>query len=532
MVASLGKGAIMRRDLAIGLALVCALAGDGHADGECTLPAGSSGTMAKRGSQCVLLSDVTLAGPFRVASFMHLNCQGHRILPIAPGSGTPPGDVSSNPEVALVLDRGVHDAKIQNCLIGGADGETGTSFDFAIVGRSSSGAKIMSNTINYRYFGIKLVNVDDTMVIGNTLNQFHPGGIGVILQGDSDGNRVIGNRIKRVPAGAPTARRTEPGRLGGAGAANAFGIQVLTARGSAVTPSVIAGVLEMVPQSPDHEPLNEDNLIDGNSIDMNRGSAATLPENAEAARGISLVDFATRTGVYNNDVINSQHGLGVNINPVGSSTQGSTRSIPGSCSGGSGAGRPCGSNGDCFLGAPFYTDTVAGTCVGATSVASDPYPHDSVVEGNTVTNAGTGLSISASRGVTLRGNTVQGCTIGIALIGPGLDAGTLVTRNTLTDNLRGLTLGTLLAGMEPPPASFGARVLLNDITDSSVQAVGKGAGYLLPSELSWLSEGNYWGRDTCPGFTGADTPDPGLIADSHAFITPVAGSGTGTQCPP
>ena len=70
--------------------------------------------------------------------------------------------------------------------------------------------------------------------------------------------------------------------------------------------------------------------------------------------------------------------------------------------------------------------------------------------------------------------------------------------------------------------NFGARVFLNDFTNSTIRAVGVLGPYTLPTNLSWDGVGNYWGHTVSPCFISADTPIPGLIEDLHPFCAPVA----------
>jgi hypothetical protein len=166
----------------------------------------------------------------------------------------------------------------------------------------------------------------------------------------------------------------------------------------------------------------------------------------------------------------------------------------------------------------------------------DPRPRDTVIENNVVINSVDGISAQTALGLlTIRGNSVSGATRGMNLGGSALNIGTLVTRNSLSNNGNGLFLtNPVTANLGPSATSFGAQVTLNDFTLSSLRAIGKNgslptAGYTLnPTELSSLLQGNYWDR-TCAdsdgfrefGLTGADSP-AAFIIDSHPYGQSVA----------
>jgi hypothetical protein len=501
-----------------------------------------------QGDQCVLVGDLTLSAPLGLASYTHLNCQGHRILPATAGSGAPPSAVSSVPEVAVYVDRDVVGVKIQNCLIGGDDGDLANAFDFGIWVRDSKRGdgprprtKILANTVNARFVGIGLSRSDDVLVDANHINLMNPGSVGIHIGGDSDGNHLRKNTIRRMTTAVPTQRKPAPG-FPPSGNATAMGILVSTARASAVNQSIIAGVLSQTPQIAGCLPLNEDNVIEGNTVDMNRDPV--MPAGVVIQTGIVAMDFAMRTAVRGNAVDNAVRGLTLNTSANPATL---ARSLAGTCVGGSGAGRWCGSSADCFLPAPRYTDTVAGTCSGAAATApsNDPVPHDTIFEDNVVSGSFEGASIQTGIGLVLRGNTFQDSeTNGVSLGGHALSATTLVTRNIIDNQRTGLTLvhPTIPRFGEALPGEFHAVVTLNDITGSSVQAIattslGLPVGYLLPTELSANAQGNHWGR-TCAddagfreaGQVGADSPAE-LIVDSHPYGVSVATTPAGSLPP-
>jgi hypothetical protein len=163
------------------------------------------------------------------------------------------------------------------------------------------------------------------------------------------------------------------------------------------------------------------------------------------------------------------------------------------------------------------------------STTAENRPRDILLDNNVVSQAATGISALAVVGLTLTGNIVNGSTSGLSLGASALSSGTHATRNMLSDNGIGLLLTTVAANQGPLVTSFGAQWTLNDVTGSSVRAIGRSAAYdLSPTELSTLMRGNYWGR-TCfdaEGFrefelAGADSP-AAFIVDSHPYGQSVA----------
>ena len=509
----------------------------------------------QQGDLCVLDGDITIAAPLRLESFTHLHCRGHRILPITPATGTPPAATTSVPEVAIVVDHDTYGVTIEDCLIGGDAGDVSHGFDFGIYvrgaklareGRAGTGrnarlkTRIKGNTINARQTGIGLAGADNVTVSENHLYMANPGCAGVEIGPDSDGNRVTNNTIARISnVSPPSPRKRAPG-FPPVTPATAMGILVSSNRATPVFQSIVDGVLFQTPQVLGCIPLNEDNVIEGNTVDMNRAPGA--PVGVVIHTGIVVMDFAMRTDVRGNTVKNGVRGLTVNT----SSTPTLERAIAGVCVGGSGAGRPCGVDADCRMFAPMYTDTVAGQCSGAGVAAptNDPVPHDTLIEGNRLVGSYEGASIQTGIGMTIRKNTIVDSDIdGISLAGHALSNATLVTRNVITS-----ATGPALQLVHPMvrrfgilyPPDFQAQVTLNDFTVQASPAIVLSSivtppespplipGYFLPSELSSNLRGNYWGRACADddgfrefGQPGADSP-AAFVIDSYPFGQSVA----------
>jgi len=197
---------------------------------------------------------------------------------------------------------------------------------------------------------------------------------------------------------------------------------------------------------------------------------------------------------------------------------------PGKCSGD--ANRYCATDADCKIAG--VDSAGKGVCAGVTTQRIDARAKNSVIEENNLIGPFTTDAISASGTVnaTIRRNVIHGggSERGIAIRSYALETAT-VTGNAIDGTAMGLFLDHTNNGDSSvdPAAGFGASVFLNDVTASTVRAIGVTNGYKFASELSVGGEGNYWGH-TCAegGFWDRDTPDAVLIRDSHPFGVPVA----------
>jgi hypothetical protein len=223
----------------------------------------------KKGSQCVLAADVTLAETLDVASFTKLNCQGHKLMPTTLGSGFGSSRVASVPEVAMVL-HGAFGAMIQNCVIGG--------FDFGVVIvdekvseeiKADPGAlalmqnKILSNEITSRYQGVAILKGDNNAIKDNKITFTSGGGIGVVIQRDSDLNQIRNNKVTgfgTIPEPVPFFPNQTP----------IFslnnGISVFQPSALTLFNILLEGTLIQLPYVPGNVP--EDNVIEGNEIQL------------------------------------------------------------------------------------------------------------------------------------------------------------------------------------------------------------------------------------------------------------------------
>src|SRR5262245_22009009 len=287
----------------------------------------------KRGRQCMLEHDVILTATLHLRSFTHLNCHGYTITPAVVGTGTGTTE-RSQPEVAILL-REAYGVKIHNCII--------DEFDFGIFALKSKVSEqdthdprtlselqntILGNTINARFTPISLMSVDNTHVADNLLTYNRNGGVGLMVQRDSDRNRITNNRITGNLALAGVVR--VPGPMTPPDGSNpvftAGGAAVLIAQVAGPEPALFNAVIENTLYQLDatdsavpNEDFTADNLVEGNTITFfqgtNDGIALALPQ---------------RTILRNNTITGAINGMraGIQTGP-----NGFRRLFPGACSG-------------------------------------------------------------------------------------------------------------------------------------------------------------------------------------------------------
>jgi nitrous oxidase accessory protein NosD len=466
-----------------------------------------SGTRATAAA-CVLDADLVLTESIELGPFTKLDCRGHRILPAMAGSGTTAATyVPSFPALAIAITGG-RGVVVRNCAIG-ADG---ARFDFGILALNSkdagkSGHRIHNNEIHARDSAVTFLRVDDAIVNDNVITWTN--GLGISFARDSDRNRV-NNNVMSSPGAPLAAYRVAPGGPFGNDFDDAISLTSLHLQ--PLLNLVIGGKLYQFPNSEDGVyPSNEDNLIEGNHLSLPGPSAG------KAHEGVLVATNATRSRVVGNTIA----GAGTGIRLAGlMPAQPVTR--PARCS--EEPERFCLADADCFI--PGVDAAPVGACPSPIAEVRDLRARDTVVEGNTFLGP-FNATAAARRAAIFGGNGTVGAVIrGNRIYGTGTEAGLSLTGETLQSSLvtgnvvQGASFGLLL--QQSNAAIFGARVFRNDITGSTVRAVGVLGTYTLLTELSWDGAGNYWGHSTPPCFNSSDTPIPGLIQDSHPFCAPVA----------
>ena len=470
-----------------------------------------AGTRAHSRS-CVLDSDLELHEPLVLESFMTLNCRGYRLRPVLPGTGTTPETyVPSVPPlaVAIIGDRGVD---VRNCRIG----EEGRRFDFGIIAVNAkdagpSGHRIHDNEISARDAGITLLRVDDARLNDNVITWSN--GFGIALLRDSDRNRINDNVLSSAGA-PPAAIRFVPD--GPFRSASDEGIFVVAQYPQPLFNLVLAGRLYQFPNFENGSyPGNDDNVIEANQLFLPGSSVG------KAHGAIEVGGNSTRTRVVGNAV----HAAGYGIRFAGGMAA-QPLSRPGVCLSPAGTlPRHCAADADCFI--PQIDETPLGTCSGLVSDVRDLRARDTLAEYNTL--VGPFNSTTTMRAGIFGGNaTVGGIIRHNRILGTGIEpgitlAGNMIQSGVVTGNVvHGASVGLLL--QQGRATSFGAQVVLNDITGSTSRAVGVTGPYNLPTELSSNGVGNFWGHAIPPCFRVSDTPVPGLIEDSAPFCVPVAAS--------
>lgn len=469
-----------------------------------------SGTR-EHASGCVLDADLVISDSLELPSFTRLNCRGHRILPVSAGSGSTPGSyVASVPALAIAItgERGVD---VDNCIIG----EDGVRFDFGIIAMNSKNAgkfghHIHDNQIHARDSAITFLRVDDAKVNDNVITWTN--GFGISFARDSDRNRV-NNNFMSSPGSPPAPYRLVPGGTFG----NDFDVAVSLASFH-VQPLfnlVIGGKLYQFPNSEDGDyPSNEDNIIQDNHLSLPGSSQG------KGHGGIYVATNATRSRVIGNTV--TEAGIGIRLAGL---TQAQPVPRAAQCVDADGQATPrfCQTSADCFI--PGIDAAPLGTCPQLVTDVRDLRARETVVEDNTLfgpfnsTDPVRRAAIFGGNGTVggfIRGNRIYGTGIepGITLAGPMIQTGQVIG-----NIVQGASFGIML--QQGNATSFGARVYLNNITGSTVRAIGVFGTYTLPTELSWDSVGNYWGHAIPPCFKSSDTPIPELIQDSYPLCAPV-----------
>ncbi len=188
--------------------MVTGVSGGNASESACQPP-----TVSQAG-KCVLTKDAFLQSTLEIRSNTTLDCKGHTIRPKKPGliddAFTPKNEFKPpKPGVAVFLNH-AYKANVQNCNIQGFDFGI-LSFNAKRQGEPPQGNKIRNNTINARARGIYLLNVDDHLVVDNTVRYLSEWGHGILVDMDSDNNQIIGNTITNAEERYPGFIQDVPG---------------------------------------------------------------------------------------------------------------------------------------------------------------------------------------------------------------------------------------------------------------------------------------------------------------------------------
>jgi parallel beta-helix repeat protein len=504
----------------------------------------------ERGNQCVLQEDVVLEETLVLASDTKLNCRGHKLTPAAAGVLDEPRTSEnefqpSKPELAILINE-ANSVTIQNCNIKGFDFgilsiKTKTPEDLkdnhGAVGQLSN--KILQNNINVRTTGIYLLQSDNTLIAGNRITYHSVGGRGIVLQLNSDRNKITENTILSTDSASTGQVRRLPGGPTVGGIAD-NGIQTLQSTPFTSLLNIIIndGLIQVgtpgALQDPEDAFRLDNNLIERNtlvdiggvlstcSLDPDTpcsmdtpcpmGKGTCLLKEVNAFAGIQT-NFGSANTIIRKNIL---RGWAVGISFGGGSSVRLEGGKQGTCS--LDSSRLCSTNADCTFESDRFGNK--GTCNGAEPVTVDGQSMNMLAEGNIILGSILGgIHLGQTVDSTVRGNIIKGPTDrGINLFNDAIVSGT-VERNTISGSKNGIALRAGRATF------FGAKIRLNDITGYS-NAVLTLEDYNLSSELSVEGKGNYWGLP-CPGF------DPTIVRkengeinlkviDSHPYDQPVA----------
>jgi nitrous oxidase accessory protein NosD len=455
---------------------------------------------------CVLTEDRTLNKALRLSSGMTLDCKGHRLVPTKAGkeaSQTKPSTPSV--PVAGIFLNDVSGVTVQNCVIDG--------FDFGVVitnGKGKNGNNIQDNTISSLNHGVTIIQSDNNLVGGNTIQFRSRGsGAGVFVWQDSDFNHVEKNTITSPSTSSVFPSPGYPGGKDIALGGGFSGEELADPDGPRSVTGLTGGsgiALFSFHQIPDfkieetalqfvRDPKNraESNLLEENNITI-KGN----PNEKTYSAPIDIGSYQKGTIIRKNILMEGDYGM--RLAPVE----------------------------DIVFGLPF---------------TEEDYSRNILIEDNHVEGKfSTGIiNLRNVINSTVRGNFIRttggNSETGIVVAGPALES-TTVTRNHIDSIKTGIRLSR--RNFEGQIAQFyGAKIFLNDFTNSE-QAISLGSNYNFTTELSvddkgnicgpgsTNCQGNYWER-TCAdseGFREFGQPNPdspsSLAIDSHPYGVPVA----------
>ena len=483
-------------------------------------------TVAEAG-QCVLRGDAVLTETLRLQSGTKLNCKGHGLTPAASGVLDDPRTVAnefqpSQPELAILLQR-AYDTKIQNCRIEGFDfgilvAETKASGDSPDTGQAQN--KILANTIDVRTNAVTLLKSDRVLVADNQLTYAAERGRGVVVEFDSDNNRVINNTITSTDAASTgLVRLYSGGALVPDSQTAVMDNEIHILQATRPLQNVVVGgelmqFVSLNPQATDLEDSgrSDHNLIEGNTI-ADRGVGDTcsrdpgtpcLSNGDCVGKGSCLlklnsgVAFNFRAGdsTIHANSISGRMNRGISF--AGTATVSTLNFTPGICS--LDAFRLCIDSSDCNLAG--FDQSPKGTCVGAAS---------GTVNGNTVRQLAEGNSLAGTFDTALfAGNTSDFAFRSNIVEGGGATASAINLQSTALNGVvqRNVVNGVGIALFLRRPSALTWMISLNDFT-GYLTSVRTTNDYNLPTDLG----GNYWGLP-CPGF------DPNLVRYENGFINP------------
>ncbi len=476
--------------------------------------------------QCVLHSDATLSDTMWLTSGTHLNCQGHRLTPAAPGVLDNPRTTAnefqpSRPELALFA-RNAYDVVVQNCVISG--------FDFGMIVAQSKAAnapkgipptnQILGNTIDVRTNPIDVIKSDNVLISGNQVTYASERGRGIVIDFDSDNNQIVLNTITSTDAASTGQVHQLPG--GPFVTGNAImdnKIHILQAD-KELQNFVVSGVLIQVPAGErgtdiedtgrsDHNLVALNNIVDrgvGRSCTLDPGTSCKADTDCGVGKGTCLlkqdsgVGFnirASDTTVIGN-LVSGRMERGISFGGI-PAVMTFPNWYPGTCT--LKPAQLCSMDSDCNI--PGYNTTSGGTCTGVGSATFDGNTLRLTAEANVLSGTYDSAALFANDTDTFvfNGNTVNGGASGIQINNAAING--TVERNVVSGAANALDLV-----FQP---AFSTTIQLNDFTNYSV-AIRTSDDFTTRTDIS-AAKGNYWGLP-CPGF------NPSLVLFDSGLINP------------
>jgi hypothetical protein len=467
-----------------------------------------------------------ITSTLELTSDMTLDCKNFTLAPddTKPNKGVGTGidpwpGVRSSPEVAVFIKKGVQHVTIQNCNI--------QNFDFGILAMASKGVsitdvpnvQIIHNVIGARFVGISLYSVDSSLIEDNAVTFKTLGGRGIVVQRDSDLNKIQRNTITADFAGIGAVR--SPGPTGSSNKSVSSGAGIVVGQidgtgGSTLLNVIINSTLYQLVTANANTPTSITKFsafTEGNSIMKNWITIPSCCSFPDATDGISL-PVALGTQISDNTIFGATYSvrIGIQADPQ------VPKQFPGKCSlrTDNGQTRLCFVDSDCFI-AGFDTQNNGETCTNIpTPLPLSWLSGQNTVENNRIQGPFVSGVTLAGKNTVVRGNSITGpqrpvpppppppgtaLPGAIFLVGPHALGTAVVTQNTISNVHIALSLQSAFQNLSLPSCTItacpqsciGAKISANDFTDYDI-AVQTDDGYsLLLSALSVNDMGNFWG---------------------------------------
>lgn len=513
------QGAFMSKPIVALLFLAALFANDSRADPTCPTPT------VPRNGQCVLNEDVTLSETIWIPSGADINCQGYRLRPVTAGAMDDPRTTdnefgASRPDLAFFVHH-AYDVRIRNCVVSG--------FDFGIIvaqsktadappGMRSTRNKILGNTIDVRTNAIDVIKSDDVLISDNLVTYSSERGRGIVIDYDSDENKVTRNDVISTDAASTGQVRQLPGGPFVTSTAIMDNEIHCLQSDKPLQNFVVSGVLIQVASNDalgdfEDSGRSDHNLIEANNIvDLGVGPSCTLDPGTTcrintdcAGKGICLlkqnsgIGFNLRAGqsMVRGNRLSGRMERGISLAGTAAVTT-LAGWYPGICA--LDSSRMCSTNADCSI--PGYDIADTGPCVGASPGTFNGNSIGLTAEENVLDGTYDAAVLFANNtdGFVFRRNTVDGGASGIRI---SAATNGMIERNVVSGSSNALYLGF--------QAPFTNLTRLNDFIGYSV-AIRTSNDFNTLTDIA-ADQGNYWDLP-CPGF------DPNLVRFDNGTANP------------